>query len=132
MAKRNEDYERLNGVLTEILAIEDEALPDAKDAIKARNQLRADLKKMLIARVSLPASSRFYAGLKKTKGRVNYREVAEDIVDRHNIQDSEYAEVVEKHRKPSLRLKYGSRKDGGTRTLWQSEFEFITPEGVLS
>ncbi len=87
---------------------------------------------MLEAKTQLPANSEFYAGLKRTNGRVNYREVAEELMERHNIQDSEYAEIVGKYTKPSLRLKYGSRKDENVKRLWQSEFEFITPEGVLS
>lgn len=123
MPKKQND---LQATLSGLMEFEATDFPDIKEAIKNRDEKRKKLKAMLESRENLPDDSEIYAGLVKTNGRILWKDVAEELAIKHNVQDSEYSSLKQECTKPSYRLKYGFIKDAGKK-LEQMEFEFITP-----
>lgn len=133
MAKESDSNsgKNLQGIIKEVCVVERKSYIDAKETVKYRAELRKWIMEALRAEQHLPASSEFFAGLKRTNGRVNYREVLDELRETGVIDDNIYTQLCEKHRKPGQRLSYGERKPEVTRGLWQEDFDFITPKGAL-
>lgn len=75
----------------------------AKDLLSKRNGLRASLKEELEEGKVLSEDSKYDAGFKDTKGRVDYKKLARDIAEQGGLN---FEEEKEKYRQPGKKLYY--------------------------
>lgn len=120
--------ENLADTLKELIELENGGYKNAKETVKKREELRKYIKDLLIQREELPLSSEFYAGLQKTKGRVSWKAVVEELADKYKIDEKQIEQVMEEYRSEGRKLKYGTRTAESDKVLKQLEFEFMTPE----
>jgi len=99
-----------------------------KELLKKRDELRKKLKGLLEQKQELTQSSEFYAGLKKTKGRISWKGVAEELAGKYDMGEDELEAVLDDYRSDGKRLKYERRSSSEDKKLAQMEFEFMTPD----
>jgi len=95
--------------LKSLIDLEEGNYATAKQTIKQRNLLRKSIKESLTQEQELTESSDFYAGLAKTNGRISWRKVTEELIEKYDLDKKEVGEITECCRNSSSRLKYGRR-----------------------
>ncbi len=128
MAEKTEKTD-MGHVAQELIRYEQNEFPEIKAALKDRKSRRDNLRELAEKGTELPDSSTVFVALKKTNGRVNYKNVAEEVQEEFNVPREKYEAIVEKHRKPGSILKYDLRDK--RKQFYQEDFDFFTPKADL-
>ncbi|MEK6830518.1 MAG: hypothetical protein AABX77_00640 [Nanoarchaeota archaeon] len=116
-------------LVNSLVELEDGEYSEAKKVIKKRISLREGIRKGLEQRKELPSDSEYYAGLKKIRGRISYKNVFEDLGRDCRVSETRMMELIEENRGEGKRLVYGKRKDlEGQKHFDFDSFEYLTPD----
>ncbi len=130
MARKKMDKKsEIESVAQDLIRYEENDLPTIKEGMKERQEMRKALASLLEQKAEIPGNATVFAGLKITDGRVNYKELVEYLAERCKMGKSELQALIEKYRKPGLRLKYGKITE--KTVCYQEEFEFATPKSIF-
>lgn len=102
----------LNSSVGDLLKIDEEEAPSAKEVLKRQKKLKDDLTSRVLAEETLPQASKFYADLDKRPGCVSYKTIVDELI-RDNPELEDYVETrkEEFREKVNFRLVYGRKKE---------------------
>ncbi len=103
---------KLETLVRNLVKLEKEKFPEAKEVAKRRKVMRDLLKEKLGDKECLPEDSEYFAQLRPMKGRVSYRTVVDELLADHPDLKEKVDERIKEFRDAgSHRLAYGLKSE---------------------